>query len=106
MAKSKLSSPEVFETISERIHDAAQVLKAMGSNTRLMILCALSAGELSVGRLADMTGQSSSTVSQQLAKLRAAGLVEARREAQTIYYSCTGGVGKAIVDTLCEVYTA
>ena len=105
MKKTDKSSPEAFEIISEQIQDTAHVLKAMASDTRLKILCALSDGELPVGQLAEMTNQSSSTVSQHLAKLRAAGLVKPRRDAQTVYYSCTGGVGKAIVDTLCDFYS-
>lgn len=95
---------EAFEIMSERIHDAAEVLKAMSSETRLKILCALSGGELPVNQLADLTGQSPSAVSQHLAKLRAANLVEARRDAQTIFYRCTDGIGRTLVDTLCDFY--
>ncbi|KCZ93383.1 ArsR/SmtB family transcription factor [Hyphomonas johnsonii] len=105
MARHKPSTPEAFEVISGRVHEAAGVLKAMASDTRLKILCALSEGELPVNQLAQMTGQSSSAVSQHLAKLRSAGLVTARREAQTIHYSCTNGIGRALVDTLCDFYT-
>jgi len=43
-------------------------------------------------------------VSQHLAKLRAAGLVESRRDAQTIYYRCSGGIGSELVKTLCDFY--
>lgn len=95
---------DAFELVSERIHEASGVLKAMASETRLMILCALGQDELPVGQLAEMTDQSPSAVSQHLAKLRAAGLVESRRDAQTIYYRCSGGIGRALVDTLCEFY--
>ena len=91
--------------MSERIQDAAEVLKAMSSETRLKILCALSGGELPVNQLAELTGQSPSAVSQHLAKLRAANLVEARRDAQTIYYRCSDGIGRVIVDKLCEFYS-
>ncbi|MAP96131.1 MAG: transcriptional regulator [Ponticaulis sp.] len=76
----------------------------MSNETRLKILCALSSGELPVHKLADMTGQSSSVISQHLAKLRAVKLVEARREAQTIYYRCLPGAGKVLVDSLCKYY--
>jgi DNA-binding transcriptional ArsR family regulator len=100
MTRPDISSPEAFEIMSERIHEAAHVLKAMASDTRLKILCALSAGELSVGELAELTNQSSSSVSQHLAKLRSAGLVKTNRDAQTIYCSCTEGVGKTVVDAL------
>ena len=106
MATRHPSSPEAFEIISERIHDAASIMKAMASDTRLKIMCALSTGELPVGRLAEMTGQSSSTVSQHLAKLRAAGLVNSRRDAQQIYYVCAPGVGEALIHTLCDYFSA
>lgn len=95
---------DAFEVVSGRIGEASEILKAMSSDTRLKILCALSEGELPVNQLADMTDQSPSAVSQHLAKLRAAGLVESRRDAQTIYYRCAGGVGRALINTLCEFY--
>jgi DNA-binding transcriptional ArsR family regulator len=104
MAKQKLTSPEAFLQRSERVAEAADVLKAMASDTRLKILCALNETEMSVTQLAELTGQSSSAVSQHLSKLRAAGLVASRRDAQTIYYRCSGGVGSALVNTLCDFY--
>lgn len=100
----KPQTTEAFEIMSDRIHDAAEVLKAMSSETRLKILCALSGGELPVNQLAERTGQSPSAVSQHLAKLRAANLVEARRDAQTIYYRCKEGIGQTLVSTLCDFY--
>ena len=104
MPKSKPMSPEAFLHKSERVAQAADVLKAMASDTRLKILCALNETELSVTQLAELTQQSSSAVSQHLSRLRAAGLVASRRDAQTIYYRCSGGVGSALVNTLCDFY--
>lgn len=92
------------EIVGHRVAEAAGVLKAMASETRLKILCALSAGELPVHQLAERTGQSHSAVSQHLAKLRAAGLVESRRDAQSIFYRCSPGVGQKLIDTLCRYY--
>ena len=100
------NTAEAFEIMSARINEAAEILKAMSSETRLKILCALSEGELPVNQLAELTAQSPSAVSQHLAKLKAASLVEARREAQTIYYSCTAGIGRTLVNTLCEFYSS
>lgn len=97
------SVPDVA-VVTERVEEAAGVLKAMASETRLKILCALREGELPVNQLAEMTGQSQSAVSQHLAKLRAADLVESRRDAQTIYYRCTPGIAQALIDTLCDFY--
>lgn len=102
IAKRKKASS--IAVVTERVHEAAGVLKAMASETRLKIMCALSEGELPVNHLAEMTGQSQSAVSQHLAKLRAAGLVESRRDAQTIYYRCRPGISQALIDTLCDYY--
>lgn len=104
MARRKPRTPDAFALMEDRITEAAATLKAMASETRLKVLCALSEGEMPVNGLAELTGQSASAVSQHLAKLRAAGLVETRRDAQTIYYRCADGVGKSLVDTLCEFY--
>ena len=105
MPARKPATAGAFEVVSDSIHEASEVMKAMASDTRLKIMCALSeGGELPVGQLAEMTEQSHSAVSQHLAKLRAAGLVEFRRDAQTIYYRCRGGIGRALITTLCDFY--
>ena len=95
---------DTFAALSERAHEAVNALKAMASETRLRIMCALGNGELPVNRLAAMTGQSPSAVSQHLAKLRAAGLVESRRDGQTIYYRCSPGIAEEIIGALCSYY--
>ncbi len=61
-------------------------LKQMANANRLMILCALMDGELSVGDLNAQVDLTQSALSQHLAKLREAGFVTTRRESQTIYY--------------------
>ena len=104
MATRKPKSPETFDLMAQKIEQAAEVMKAMASETRLKVLCALDQREIAVHQLAAMTEQSSSVVSQHLAKLRAASLVEQRREGQTIYYRCAGGIGRDLVDTLCRYY--
>ncbi|WP_291839304.1 metalloregulator ArsR/SmtB family transcription factor, partial [Brevundimonas sp.] len=70
-----------------RAGEAAQLLRALGNERRLLILCHLiSAEEMSVGQLASQIGLSQSALSQHLARLREDGLVAFRREAQTIFY--------------------
>lgn len=66
---------------------AADFLKSMANENRLLILCHLSEGELSVSDLESMLGLRQPTLSQQLARLRNDGLVATRREGKTIYYS-------------------
>lgn len=66
---------------------AANLLKAMSNECRLLVLCHLAeSGELSVGQLVDRVGLSQSALSQHLAKLRDEDLVATRKEAQTVFY--------------------
>jgi DNA-binding transcriptional ArsR family regulator len=62
------------------------LLRTLANPHRLEILCALSAGELSVGELQVRVPLSQSALSQHLARLRAQQMVATRRQAQTIYY--------------------
>ncbi|MGB8814273.1 MAG: metalloregulator ArsR/SmtB family transcription factor [Paracoccaceae bacterium] len=66
---------------------AANYLKALGHDGRLMILCHLSSGPKSVTELENLLSSRQAVVSQQLARLRFEGLVSARREGQAIFYS-------------------
>lgn len=67
--------------------EAAAFLSLLANDKRLEILCELlAAREMSVGELVKAVGISQSALSQHLAKLRADGLVETRRESQNIYY--------------------
>lgn len=71
------------------IESGAMLIDAMANSTRLMVLSRLVKGEMSVGALGKLVGISQSALSQHLAKLRGAGLVITRRDAQMVYYSCT-----------------
>ena len=64
----------------------AQVLKTLASPRRLEILHALARGPIEVGRLAEAIGASQPNVSQHLAVLRAAGVVEAERDGREVRY--------------------
>jgi ArsR family transcriptional regulator len=64
----------------------AEVLKTLASPRRLEILHALAAGPIEVGRLAKAIGASQPNVSQHLAVLRGAGVVEAEREGREVRY--------------------
>lgn len=67
---------------------AAEKLKIFAQPQRLMIISALLAhGELSVSAIDDATAIGQPALSQQLAELRKANLVKARREAKLVFYS-------------------
>ena len=63
------------------------IYKALGDQTRLKIVLALSDGEMCVCDLAAFTGLTDSAVSHQLRRLKDLALVKSRREGQIIYYS-------------------
>lgn len=88
------------------IAGAAALMAMLASEARLQILCRLIDGEKSVGDLTRACGTSQSTMSQQLKKLKEAGLVEGRREGQTVYYSVKGREAVAVLETLQGLYCA
>jgi DNA-binding transcriptional ArsR family regulator len=92
---------EVMEGAADQ---ASELLKALSNRHRLLIVCQLIDGERSVGDLAEFLGLRDSTVSQHLALLRKDGLVLARRDAQTIYYSIASDPAREILTTLYRVY--
>ena len=83
---------------------ASDLLKALSNRHRLLIICQLIDGERSVGDLAEFLKIRDSTVSQHLALLRKDGLVSARRDAQTIYYSIASDPARELLKTLYKVY--
>lgn len=81
----------------------AKLLSALGNKRRLLIMCYLQAGEISVGKIAEKLNLSQSALSQHLAKLRAMNMVQTRRDGQTIYYSSKCRKTAQILQTLDKV---
>lgn len=79
-------------------------LKVMGHPERLLMLCRMDEGEVSVGELVGMTGLSQSSVSQHLALLRTEDLVNVRIEAQTRWYSLKDRIVSGTIHALCQLY--
>jgi len=86
--------------------EASNLLKALSNRHRLLIICQLIDGERSVGELAEFLSLRDSTVSQHLALLRKDGLVSARRDAQTIFYSIASEPARDILKTLYQAFCA
>lgn len=83
---------------------AAMLLRLLGNERRLMILCQLAGEELSVGALLPRVGLSQSALSQHLAKLRADGIVATRRDGQVIYYRISDPAAARVIETLAEIF--
>lgn len=82
----------------------ADLLAAMANPARIAILGYVTQQEVSVGALSERVGLSQSAMSQHLARLREAGLVRARREAQTVFYSSTSAPVIKVLDTLQVIF--
>jgi len=83
---------------------ASRLLRAMGNERRLAILCHLSDREHSVTELCRLVGLSQSALSQHLAKLRRDNLVKTRRSAQTVFYSVSSPEVVPILRALSDVF--
>ncbi len=68
------------------MRDTLDVLKALADENRLRALFALKGGELCVCQVIALLGLAPSTVSKHLSVLRAARLVESRKEGRWMYY--------------------
>lgn len=95
-----------FGVLWEKAGEANTLLRSMANENRLMILCLLADGEKSVGEIETLTGARQPTVSQQLARLRADGIVESRRDGKTIHYSLSCARTRKLLEELCELYRA
>ncbi len=83
---------------------ASDFLKALAHESRLMILCILAEGEKSVGELEEILDLRQPTVSQQLARLRAEGLVAARRNGKSIHYTLASDEARVIIGAIYDVF--
>ncbi len=93
-----------LELMQENASRASDLMKLLSHPHRLMILCELNQGECSVGELGERIGIKQSPLSQHLARMRHEGVVEARREAQTVYYSLAGEEISAVISLLYSLY--
>jgi len=93
-----------FDTMQRNASDAVTLLKGLANESRLMIMCVLAEGEVSVGELNKRIELSQSALSQHLAVLREQGLVNTRRESQTIYYRLNDTPAMNIIELLHKVY--
>jgi DNA-binding transcriptional ArsR family regulator len=96
-------APEA-ERMAAAAGEAAAYLKSLGHEQRLMILCHLASGERTVGEIEALLGARQAAVSQQLARLRFEGLVEARREGKTVLYSLADDRARRLVGLLYELF--
>lgn len=83
---------------------ASRFLKAMSNHNRLLLLCLLSAGEKTVSELEAALGLRQPAVSQQLARLRAEGLIVGRRDGKSVHYRLASEQARRIMLLLYELF--
>ena len=81
--------------------EAAAMLRALSNEKRLMILCQLGEGEMSVGEILPLVGLSQSALSQHLAKLRDEALVATRRDGTAVFYRIADPAVHQLCDLVC-----
>ncbi len=92
-----------IEDLKPHAEDATKLLRSIAHPTRLLVLCALKDGPVSVGALQDTLGIDQVPLSQQLMKLRAEGIVEGQRRGNQIFYAIARPDILQIMQSLQEV---
>ena len=98
---------EILEGVGgtpEQASKAVALLKSLSHEGRLQILCCLIDGERNVTQLAEALGASPVSVSQQLMRLRAEGIVNTRREGKSVIYQLAREEVAAVVGVLRDTF--
>src|SRR3546814_7481 len=93
-----------FSLFEESAARAANLLRMLANERRLMILCQLAEGELCVGQLQLRVGLSQSALSQHLAIMREQKIVATRRVGQSIYYRISDPAALQVIATLADLF--
>jgi DNA-binding transcriptional ArsR family regulator len=105
LRRRKLAAGSGIADFERKAGEAAQLLKLLANENRLVILCRLALEhELPVNDLVDAVGISQSALSQHLAKMREEGLLATRREAQTVFYRIADPNAQRLLALLKGIY--
>lgn len=93
-----------MEISRKKVCETTSLLKALANENRLLVLCHLAQGEKSVTELEALIGIRQPNLSQQLARLRTAGLVSTRRDAKSVYYSLDSAAASHVTRLLHQLF--
>lgn len=104
------SSPESLspgaEELRANVEEASAFLKKLSNPDRLLVCCALMGRELPVRGLEDLLGIRQPGLSQQLAELREAGLIEGRKEGRQMFYRLADPRVAELISTMHRMFCA
>ncbi|MBY6189112.1 metalloregulator ArsR/SmtB family transcription factor [Microbulbifer agarilyticus] len=102
--------PDTSDLQLDKMRDAASqasaLLRSLGNQDRLLLLCQLSQEELCVGDIEERLGIHQPSLSQQLGVLRREGLVTTRREGKRVFYQVADPKVLTLLQTLYQLYCA
>jgi DNA-binding transcriptional ArsR family regulator len=104
VSKARLPVALDLDMLLTNARQASEFLKALSHEVRLLILCFLIDGEKSVSEIEQLLKLRQPAVSQQLARLRADGLVETRRNGKNIYYSLSRTEVRDVIQVLHDAF--
>lgn len=93
-----------MDEMQARAKEVAELLKVLANENRLLILCELIKEPQSVSTLLEKLTITQSGLSQHLALLRANGILDYRKKAQTIIYSIKDEKIYKLMQVLKETY--
>jgi DNA-binding transcriptional ArsR family regulator len=93
-----------LDMLQANAQKASEFLKALSHEVRLLILCFLIDGEKSVSEIERLLKLRQPAVSQQLARLRADGLVDTRRNGKNVYYSLARTEVRDLIEVLHNAF--
>ncbi len=104
-AKARANKLRPDQLLEQQAREVSRLLSVLANENRLLIVCYLMMrNEMKVGELVDALHLIQSALSQHLTKLREEGLVEFRRESQTLYYKIADERVTKLVKVLKKLY--
>ncbi|MCL6655699.1 transcriptional regulator, partial [Agrobacterium rubi] len=93
-----------LEVMQDKCAEAAEFMRLFSTPSRLMLLCHIAQRERSVGEIQEDLDFKQPALSQQLAELRQAGVVQTRRASRQIYYSIADDRVAVVMNMLMQMF--
>lgn len=95
---------EYKKDMEQNAKKAAKYLKCLAHEHRLLVLCRLAEGELSVGELQADLPLSQPALSQHLRRMCNEGLIQSRQDKQRRLYKLKGDLTRQLIHSLYDVF--